>query len=394
MISLVNAVEQKKNNLEQAVIPSGTLELIDSPKDDGSMASCDFLPGNKIEEVASYFLYAYMPLGNNEPKPEDVVKEINGEKYVQLLKKELVNLGVKFTIAITVPGKGTKVVAQVYGVINGVEQKDPIVTKEVITEATYLDTEKLKPLIGVLFFVMMVIYFVRHAKKGKDLFIRKIAGLDAIDDAIGRATEMGKPVFYIPGTGYIEDIATLASLNILRPVAQQIAKYETPLRVPNSDAIVLSIAQDVTKEAYISAGRADLYNDNIVFLASVGQFAYAGAVSGMMVREKPATVFLMGIFNAESLIFAETANSVGAIQIAGTDKITQLPFFIAACDYTLIGEELYAASAYLSREPLLLGTLKAQDFLKGILIGMLFLALIFNIFGSNFIAKLLLDYAW
>ena len=54
----------------------------------------------------------------------------------------------------------------------------------------------------------------------------------------------------------------------------------------------------------------------------------------------------------------------GSIQIAGTDEVAQIPFFVVACDYTLIGEELYAASAYLSREPLLLGSLKAQDLAK------------------------------
>ena len=46
--------------------------------------------------------------------------------------------------------------------------------------------------------------------------------------------------------------------------------------------------------------------------------------------------------------------------------MTQIPFFVVACDYTLIGEELYAASAYLGREPILLGTLKAQDYTKAI----------------------------
>ena len=34
---------------------------------------------------------------------------------------------------------------------------------------------------------------------------------------------------------------------------------------------------------------------------------------------------------------------------------------MTTCDYTLIGEELYAASAYLSREPVQLGTLRGQD---------------------------------
>jgi hypothetical protein len=66
-------------------------------------------------------------------------------------------------------------------------------------------------------------------------------------------------------------------------------------------------------------------------------------------------------------------NATGAIQIAGTDSDSQLPFFICACDYTLIGEELYAGSVYLSREPLLLGALKGQDIAKVIILGILLL---------------------
>ena len=69
----------------------------------------------------------------------------------------------------------------------------------------------------------------------------------------------------------------------------------------------------------------------------------------------------MGCFFAESLILAETGNSIGAIQIAGTAMPSQLPFFVAACDYTLIGEEFFAASAYLSGQPDQLGSLKGQD---------------------------------
>ncbi|GAH92313.1 unnamed protein product, partial [marine sediment metagenome] len=72
--------------------------------------------------------------------------------------------------------------------------------------------------------------------------------------------------------------------------------------------------------------------------------------------------FLISKGLAESLIMAETGAQTGAFQIAGTDSVLQLPFFVTACDYTLIGEELYAASAYLSHEPLLLGSLKAQDY--------------------------------
>jgi hypothetical protein len=90
-----------------------------------------------------------------------------------------------------------------------------------------------------------------------------------------------------------------------------------------------------------------------------------------MTRERPATNFLIGMFWAESLILAETGALAGAVQIAGTDAISQLPFFITACDYTLIGEELYAASAYLSREPVLLGAIKGQDYSKALILALI-----------------------
>ena len=96
-------------------------------------------------------------------------------------------------------------------------------------------------------------------------------------------------------------------------------------------------------------------------------------VDGIMLREKPAANFFMGSYFAESLLLTETGASTGAIQIAGTDSDHQLPFFVTTCDYTLIGEELYAASAYLSREPVLVGTLRGQDIGKALIMGALIL---------------------
>ena len=112
------------------------------------------------------------------------------------------------------------------------------------------------------------------------------------------------------------------------------------------------------------------------------QFGYAAALDGMFIREKPATIFYMGAFFAESLILAETGNAAGAIQIAGTAMPSQLPFFVAACDYTLIGEELFAASAYLSREPRQLGSLKGQDVGKAVFLAALVVGILITLIGE------------
>lgn len=224
--------------------------------------------------------------------------------------------------------------------------------------------------IPVVVFTTLVLGFIAAAKRGRELYIRPLAGISAVDEAIGRATEMNRPILYVLGLGAADEIATIASLTILARVARKVAEHRTELVVPCYDPVVMSIAQETVKQAYLDAGRPDEYKEDQVHYVTQDQFAYVAAVNGMMLRRQTATNFYLGVFYAESLILAETGSIAGSIQISGTDRVTQLPFFIVACDYTLIGEELYAASAYLGREPKLLGTLKAQDWAKVIFLAM------------------------
>jgi hypothetical protein len=182
---------------------------------------------------------------------------------------------------------------------------------------------------------------------------------------------MGKTVLFVPGINDMDDVQTLAGLSILRTIAKKAAEYDTPIDVPVSRSLVMSAGRETVKEAYLAAGRPDAFREDYVHYITDAQFGYVAAVDGIMVRERPAATFYMGAFFAESLILAETGNSIGAIQVAGTAMPAQLPFFVAACDYTLIGEELFAASAYLSQEPRMLGSLKGQD--VGKVIAMVFL---------------------
>jgi len=238
----------------------------------------------------------------------------------------------------------------------------------------WFDTSAFNLLIGVIIFCAIILYFINQARRGKKLFIRKISGLDAVDEAVGRATEMGRPILYCMGIGLVDYIATIASFNILGEIAKKTGQYETPLLVPTSDPVVYTVAREIVKESYTTIGRPDLFDSDKVYFVTDSQFAYAAAVDGVMLREKPAANFFIGYFKAESLILAETGASTGAIQIAGTDQITQLPFFVTACDFTLIGEELYAASAYISKEPLLLGAIKGEDLGKVVIFSILAIA--------------------
>ncbi len=225
----------------------------------------------------------------------------------------------------------------------------------------WFDRRRINLLVISIVLIAVISYFMYLGAIGRDLYIRKIAGLEAIDEAVGRATEMGKSILFIPGIQDMDNVQTVAGMTILAEIAKKTATYETRLEVPVSRSIVMSVGRETIRQAYLEAGRPDLYNDDMVYYVTDEQFGYVAAVDGIMVRQKPAACFYLGAFFAESLILAETGNSIGAIQIAGTAMPTQLPFFVAACDYTLIGEELFAASAYLSKDRKMQGSLKGQD---------------------------------
>ena len=244
----------------------------------------------------------------------------------------------------------------------------PIVSDPVASHDDWFSPDRTNSFIASVLFILILLISIAMAKSGKNIFIRRIAGLNAIDEAIGRATEVGKKVLYIPGIQSMDEIQTIASISILSYVARVTARYGADLDVPNKDPLTYVSAREVVRSAYLAEGRPDLFREEMVNYVTYDQFVYTAAVSARMIREKPAAIFLIGYFFAESLILAETGQSTGAIQIAGQADPTQLPFFVATCDYTLIGEELYAASAYLTREPILLGSMRAQDIAKAMVI--------------------------
>ena len=237
--------------------------------------------------------------------------------------------------------------------------------------------------VSILISCFMIEYFIQKSKNGEDIYLRPIPAMKAMEEAVGRATEMGSSVLYVPGISGLDEIDTISGVIILGHVAGMTAEYEADLHVPCCVPIVMEAARESCKEAYLKKGRPDLYNDRMVHYVTDDQFAYAAGVNGIMLREKPAAIFYQGKFYAESLILAETGNSVGAIQVAGTGSSSQIPFFVTACDYVLIGEEFYAASAYLSGSPEMIGSIKGQDYVKllcMLFIGVVFLFSIFNYF--------------
>ena len=237
----------------------------------------------------------------------------------------------------------------------------------------YGDTGWFGVFVTFLMMAMVLYNLFRAQRGGKDLFIRRIPGLNAIDEAVGRATEMGRPVLMVPGLSDSVNAIAVQALAVFAHVSRIAARFNNPILLCCYNAAVYTVAQEMIRDVYQEEGVGEKFDMDSVRFVSDRQFAFAAGVSGLILREKAAATFFMGEFYAESLIFAETANSVGAIQVASSTEKTQTPFFIAACDYVLIGDEFYAASAYLTRQPIFVGSLIGQDWCKmAILFAILF----------------------
>ena len=349
------------------VRPAAGIKAFDTPNDAGKSITIQWNLSPDDKNVEKYEIWR---LEEGKEKPVKVGEVLRG--YNSFIDNKVEN-GKKYRYFIRTVSKNYYV--------------DSDWSQWAIPKAQWFHTGRTTVLIIVILLSFIFLYYIQIAKRGKKLYIREIAGLQAIDDAVGRATEMGRPVFFVFGLADITYLATLAALAILKRVAMKAAEYAVELFVPNCDPVVMATAQEVVKEGYLEAGRPDLYKERNVFFLTRDQFGYAAGVDGLMMRYKPGAVFLQGYFYAESLILAETGNAAGAIQIAGTTAVTQLPYLVAACDYVLIGEEMLAASAILSKDPTQLGTLKAEDigklaFMIYVIIGVI-LSTIYAIIGKN-----------
>ena len=231
----------------------------------------------------------------------------------------------------------------------------------------------------ILFAVALLgptVYFILRARRGSKPKIRRIPGVDAIDEAIGRATEMGRPIVFTTGLTGLSPLL-YACLGILTHIGRRSARMGTRVIVPQSDYEVMPIVEEVMREAYRDEGKLDRFKSEEIRFLSTTQFAFASGYMGTVHRENAASCFMFGNFAAESLILAEAGQQVGAMQVAGTTDSEQVPYFITSCDYTLIGEEVYAAGAYLSQDPNQLGGLRGQDVAKMGVLATMFLGLAF-----------------
>lgn len=244
--------------------------------------------------------------------------------------------------------------------------------------------------------VLSLVFFyiaLQLAKKGKAPKIRRMVAMDAIDEAVGRATEEGKPLHFSPGYAYQslsseQGPQTLASIGILSYVATLCARFDVPMIYNTCIADSLPLVEETFRTAYRNEGKPEAFDVKSVRYQP-DQSTYVSAVLGTFQRERPAVNMMIGGLYYESVVIGEAANVIGATQIGGTANIHQMPFIIATCDYAMIGEEIFAGSAYVTKDPLVTSGIAGGDWMKMLLIGVTVIGFLLELAGVNAISQLL-----
>ena len=229
--------------------------------------------------------------------------------------------------------------------------------------------------------LFVILWFTsQQASQGKVPQIRKIPGLDAIEEAVGRSVEMGRPVYYpmgCAGFGNAQTGGKMAALSLISYSAELCAERGIKLLTGTNKTSMIPMLDDVMTQAYMAHNAPELHDlSDIRWYPS--QMAYVAGTDTIFKYEKPGAMIMIDTWWAEALAFCEIGRRGGAFMIGGTDYRPYMPYFIATCDYALIGEEIFIASAYISDEPTVKATVFAEDIMKFIIIG---LTIVFTAIG-------------
>jgi hypothetical protein len=223
----------------------------------------------------------------------------------------------------------------------------------------------------LLLLVPALPFLTARIRSGLKPNLREISGFATLKGFIGQAMETGQPVHVsigVEGVAGAQTAQTLAGLVALRYLADQAAKYGGAPVVSVADPTALLAAQDEVRHAFKAGGEPGRLNLGQVRLIAPEPTAYAAGVMGILSREGILANTMLGAFGDEYLLMSETAARKRIKQAVGTATLNTLPFAYASSEDAILGEEVFAAGAYLSGIPAHVASLLAQDWVRMVLV--------------------------
>lgn len=239
-------------------------------------------------------------------------------------------------------------------------------------------------------FVILVALYIYRARGGMKLSIRRLQAIDAIEELVGRSTEMGRPILFVADGRLDTNEApqVIASFTILDYLAHLTAKVGARLLVSIPKALHIPLVTSIVEDAYRAEGKIDEFDEkNLRFFGQ--DYANTMPTMGMISREKPASFIILGAWQNPALTLLESSVREGCLSIGGTANTHQLPWMVLTASYTLISEELFVAGAYLSDDPVAISTVGAGDLGRYICIGMIAIGIVLKTLGITWLETLI-----
>lgn len=222
-------------------------------------------------------------------------------------------------------------------------------------------------IVFLLIFVAAIYFFTLRARSGWTPLLRRIRAFDVLKGLPGQAVEAGRNLHLSLGIGSLVNETTadsLAGLAVLDYLAEQVAATGVSPTVSMADPMVMLFAQNAMRAAHADdAERSEVAYRHIRWIAPQPA-AYAAGVMNILNNDQVEANVMVGNYGDEYLLLGETAAQRGISQVGGTSNPNTLPFIYATAQETLLGEEIYAAGAYLQKRPGHLGSLAAQDLMR------------------------------
>lgn len=214
--------------------------------------------------------------------------------------------------------------------------------------------------------------------------LRPLVAFERLKQAIGLAVEQGKGLHVSIGkTGVLSPDAAsgLVGLRTLERIAQISIISDRPPIATSGDATLAILSQDTLRNVYRESNALELYEPDRGRLTGVTPMAYIAGTLPVVHTENVATNILVGSFGPEVAFLGEAAEQEDAFVLAASDSLPAQAALYATAQEPLIGEEVFAVPAYLKAGKVHTASLRAQDFLRWTMAGLIVAGSILKMVG-------------
>ena len=235
--------------------------------------------------------------------------------------------------------------------------------------------------IGASAFLLLVITLW---KRKAPVNLRNIPALTRLYRLLGLTIEEGSRLHILLGRGGLLDArggSALAGLAMLRHIAERTSVSDKPVFASAGDPTIGLLTQDTLQSGYHAAGADELYIPTTGRITGLSPFSYAAGAMNITQNENVSANVKIGHFGVEAALITDSSDRANAIVIGASDDLTGQAVLFASTQDALIGEELFAAGAYLGAGVSHRASLTLQDLLRWLAIVVLLAGAVLKILG-------------